>query len=75
MADYKASVLPSEVKARVCVEAGSPYSWYRYAGDNGEIVAMNTFGASAPAGKLFPYFGFTVENVVEKALASIQKSK
>ena len=74
-ADYKASVLPKEVKARVCVEAGSPYSWYRYAGDNGEIVAMNTFGASAPAGKLFPYFGFTVENVVEKALASIEKSK
>ena len=74
-AEYKASVLPKEVKARVCVEAGSPYSWYRYAGDNGEIVAMSTFGASAPAGKLFPHFGFTVENIVDKALASIEKSK
>ena len=74
-AEYKASVLPKEVKARVCVEAGSPYSWYKYAGDNGEIVAMSTFGASAPAGKLFPYFGFTVENVVEKALASLKNSK
>ena len=73
--DYKASVLPADVKARVCVEAGSPYSWYKYAGDNGELVTMNTFGASAPAGKLFPYFGFTVENVVEKALASIEKTK
>ena len=74
-AEYKASVLPKEVKARVCVEAGSPYSWYRYAGDNGEIVAMSTFGASAPAGKLFPHFGFTVENIVDKALASIEKNK
>ncbi|MBQ7924059.1 MAG: transketolase [Clostridia bacterium] len=73
--EYKASVLPANVKARVCVEAASPYSWYKYAGDNGEIVAMNTFGASAPAGKLFPHFGFTVENVVEKALASVEKCK
>ncbi len=72
---YKAEVLPRDVKARVCVEAGSPYSWYKYAGDCGEIVAMTTFGASAPAGKLFPHFGFTVENVVEKALASIEKTK
>ena len=74
-AEYKESVLPASVKARVCVEAGSPYSWYKYAGDNGEIIAMSTFGTSAPAGKLFPHFGFTVENVVEKALASIEKSK
>ncbi|MBQ8284570.1 MAG: transketolase [Clostridia bacterium] len=73
--EYKKSVLPCSVKARVCVEAGSPYSWYKYAGDNGEIVGMSTFGASAPAGKLFPHFGFTVENVVEKALKSIEKTK
>jgi transketolase len=73
--EYKASVLPKDVKARVCVEAGSPYSWYKYAGDNGEIVAMNSFGASGPAGVLFPHFGFTVDNVVEKALASIEKNK
>ncbi|MBQ8323353.1 MAG: transketolase [Clostridia bacterium] len=71
--EYKEKVLPSAIKARVCVEAGSPYSWYKYAGDKGEIIGMNTFGASAPAGKLFPHFGFTVENVVEKALKSIQK--
>ncbi len=73
--EYKQSVLPSCVEARVCVEAGSPYSWYRYAGNKGEIIAMNGFGASAPAGKLFPHFGFTVENVVEKALASLNKTK
>ncbi len=72
-ARYKESVLPSSVKARVCVEAGSPYSWYKYAGDKGEIVAMNSFGASGPAPKLFEKFGFTVDNVVEKAKLSLSK--
>ncbi len=74
-AEYKESVLPAAVKARVAVEAGSPYSWYKYAGSYGELVCMDGFGASAPAGILFPHFGFTVENVVEKALASIEKTK
>ncbi len=73
-AEYKESVLPSAVKARVCVEAGSPYSWYKYAGDDGEIVGMTTFGASAPANLLFEKFGFTAENVAEKAMASIAKT-
>ncbi len=71
--EYKESVMPAEVKARVCVEAGSPYSWYKYAGDKGEIIAMSTFGASAPAPLLFKKFGFTVENVVEKAKLSLSK--
>ena len=71
---YKESVLPAAVKARVCVEAGSPYSWYKYAGTDGEIVGMTTFGASAPAAQLFEKFGFTAENVVEKALSSIAKA-
>ena len=70
---YKESVLPPEVRARVCVEAASPYSWYRYAGDRGEIIAMTTFGASGPAGKLFELFGFTAENIVEKAFRSLNK--
>ena len=73
--DYKESVLPADVKARVCVEAGSPYSWYKYAGDKGEIVAMSTFGASAPAKQLFEKFGFTVDNVVEKAIVSIENNR
>ena len=70
-AEYKESVMPSAVKARVCMEAGSSYSWYKYAGDHGEIIGMNTFGASGPAAQLFKLFGFTVENVVEKAKASL----
>ncbi len=70
---YKDSVLPPEVKARVCVEAASPYSWYKYAGDYGEIIGMTTFGASGPANKLFEMFGFTADNVVEKAFRSLNK--
>ena len=73
--EYKASVLPKAIKARVCVEAACPYSWYKYAGDNGEILCMTSFGASAPAGELFKHYGFTVENVVEKALKSIANCK
>ena len=72
--EYKESVLPKAIKARVCVEAGSPYSWYKYAGSTGEIIAMNGFGASAPAKELFHYFGFTTEAVVEKALATIKNN-
>ncbi len=72
-AEYKEHVLPSEVKARVCVEAASHFSWYKYAKDYGEIIAMHTFGTSAPAGELFRHFGFTKENVVEKAKLSISK--
>ncbi|MDE5896917.1 MAG: transketolase [Clostridia bacterium] len=72
-AEYKESVIPSAVKARVCVEAGSPYSWYKYAGDKGEIIGMSTFGASGPAAQLFKKFGFTVENVVEKAKLSLSR--
>ena len=71
--EYKESVMPHNVKARVCVEAGSPYSWYKSAGDKGEIIGMSTFGASGPAPLLFKKFGFTVENVVEKAKKSLSK--
>ncbi len=71
--EYKQSVLPCDVKARVCVEAASPYSWYKYAGEKGEILAIDSFGISAPAKDAFAHFGFNVENVVSKALASIKK--
>ena len=72
-ARYKESVIPSKVRARVCVEAGSSYSWYKYAGLDGEIISMDTFGASAPAKQLFEKYGFTVANVVEKALKTVRK--
>ena len=73
--EYKESVLPAAVRARVCVEAGSPYSWYKYAGDKGEIVAMESFGVSGPAAQLFEKFGFTADNVADKAKSSLAKAK
>ncbi len=61
---YRESVIPSSVTSRVVVEAGVTDAWYKYAGLNGKVVGMSTFGESAPAGELFKLFGFTVENVV-----------
>ena len=67
-AAYREAVLPSAVRARVAVEAQAAGTWWKYVGLDGRIVAMESFGASAPAGKLFPHFGFTVENVVKQGL-------
>jgi len=50
------------------VEAQAAGTWWKYVGLDGRVVAMDSFGASAPAGTLFPHFGFTVENVVKQAL-------
>ena len=61
--DYRESVLPAAVTARVAVEAGVPDSWYRYVGPQGRVVGMTTFGESAPAGELFEHFGFSADNV------------
>lgn len=66
-AKYRESVLPSAVRARVAVEAGSSYSWGKYVGLDGACVCMDTFGSSAPAEKLFEIYGFTAENVVKVA--------
>ncbi|HAJ8044615.1 TPA: transketolase [Escherichia coli] len=64
---YRESVLPSNVSARVAVEAGIADYWYKYVGLKGAIVGMTGYGESAPADKLFPFFGFTAENIVAKA--------
>ncbi|HHB1595750.1 TPA: transketolase [Vibrio campbellii] len=66
-ADYRESVLPSDVTARIAVEAGIADFWYKYVGFDGRIIGMTTFGESAPADQLFEMFGFTVENVVNTA--------
>ncbi len=63
-ATYRESVLPSDVLARVAVEAGHQDYWYKYVGLDGRIVGMTTFGESAPASALYEHFGFTVDNVV-----------
>lgn len=64
-AAYRQSVLPSNVPARVAVEAGVSLGWERWVGDKGAIIGMEGFGASAPGGTLMEKFGFTVEHVVE----------
>ncbi|EPN7875234.1 transketolase [Vibrio vulnificus] len=66
-AAYRESVLPSDVTARVAIEAGIADFWYKYVGFDGRIIGMTTFGESAPADQLFEMFGFTVENVVHTA--------
>lgn len=63
-AAYRESVLPSDCLARVAVEAAHRDYWYKYVGLDGRIVAMTSFGESAPAAQLFEEFGFTVDNVV-----------
>ncbi|MDJ0743263.1 MAG: transketolase [Xenococcaceae cyanobacterium MO_167.B27] len=65
--EYKESVLPKAIKNRVAVEAGTTFGWQRYTGDNGAIVGIDTFGASAPGGVALENFGFNVDNVVAKA--------
>jgi len=66
-ARYKESVLPSRVRARLSIEAGVSLGWAKYVGDAGDTLAVDKFGASAPAEDVFRDYGFTVENVVKKA--------
>lgn len=63
-AEYKESVLPSEMKKRVAVEMASSFGWERYAGNEGKIIAIDTFGASAPGETVIKEYGFTVEAIV-----------
>ncbi|MET0770991.1 MAG: transketolase [Solirubrobacteraceae bacterium] len=64
---YRDEVLPPAVRARVAVEAASPIGWHRWVGDEGDVVAMEGFGASAPAKVLYEHFGFTGEKIAERA--------
>ena len=73
--DYRDSVLPPRVKARLAVEAGSALGWSEWVGDTGDVIAMTTFGASAPAKDNFSHFGFTVENVVERARRLVERHR
>jgi transketolase len=73
--DYRESVLPKVIKARVAVEAASPRGWERYAGVDGAILGMYRFGASAPIKEVLKAFGFTADHVVEAAKAQIEKWK
>ncbi len=66
---FKNAVLPPEVKVRVAVEAGSPLGWERYVGEEGRVIGINTFGASAPGKVVLENYGFTVENIIANVKA------
>ena len=71
---YKESVLPKNLRARVSIEAGVGAGWQKYVGDNGEIISLEHFGASASAGSLFKDYGFTAENIVLAAKRTIARA-
>ncbi|WP_408936107.1 transketolase [Corynebacterium marquesiae] len=72
---YRESVLPSEVQARVSIEAGIAMPWHKYTGSFGRTISIEHYGASAPAGELFEKFGFTTAAVVEAAQESLAAAK
>jgi transketolase len=72
---YQDSVLPPGVKARVAVEKGAAFGWERWVGHAGRIIAMRSFGASAPIKALQQKFGFTLDNVVEVAKDTVKRAK
>ena len=71
-AEYKASVLPPAVKARVSVEAGSTFGWHKYVGDHGISIGVDDFGASAPANIIYEKLGLTKANIVAKAMSLVK---
>ncbi|RIW28752.1 transketolase [Bacillus salacetis] len=71
--EYKESIIPKSVKKRLAIEVASPLGWDRYAGDEGDILAINGFGASAPGERIMEEYGFTVDNVVSRVKALLEK--
>lgn len=71
--EYKESVIPKQVKKRLAIEMATPLGWERYVGDEGDILAINGFGASAPGEKVMAEYGFTTNNVIEKVKNLLNK--
>ena len=71
--DYRDSVLPRGMTARLAVEAGISQGWHRYTGERGDVLAVDRFGASAPGEVLLREYGFTVENVCARVLALLAR--
>jgi len=71
--EYRNTVLPPSIKARIAVEAGSPQGWCRYVGTEGDIIGLDHYGASAPLKVIYPKLGFSVENVVERSIRLVGK--
>jgi len=73
--DYRESVLPWHVKARVSVEEASEFGWTKYTGTDGQNLGIETFGASAPIKQLMKRFGFTAEHIVAAAKSQIARHR
>ncbi|USD84471.1 transketolase [Bacillus safensis] len=71
--EYKESVLPKAVRARVAIEMGASFGWERYTGLDGDVIAIDKFGASAPGETIIEKYGFTVSNVVSRVKAKLNK--
>lgn len=71
--DYKNAVLPSDVTKRLAIEMGSPLGWDKYTGTEGDILAIDQFGASAPGETIMKEYGFTAENVADRVKKLLQK--
>jgi transketolase len=73
--EYKKQIFPTEVKARVSVEMGIGMGWQKYTGDSGEVMSIETFGASAPDNILYEKYGFTVENLIATSKRVLSKTQ
>ena len=71
--EYQNHVLLKDVTARIAIEAGIPQGWERYAGNSGDIIGIIGFGASAPGDTVMKKFGFTPENIVQKAMDLLKR--
>ncbi|MDQ6913396.1 MAG: transketolase, partial [Verrucomicrobiota bacterium] len=71
--EYRDSVLPSSARARLAVEAGATQGWWKYVGEEGDVIGVDRFGASAPGPIMMREYGFTVENVCQRALALLER--
>jgi transketolase len=72
---YREQVLPKDIRKRVAVEAASPLGWHRWTGDEGAIIALNRYGASAPGDEIFKRLGFTPERVTAAALRLLGRAE
>lgn len=72
---YREKVLPSDVKVKVAVEAASPFGWQEWVGDNGLIIGIDKFGASAPYQEIYKHYGITSQNIVNKVVKHLDSKK
>ena len=70
--EYRESVIPPAVGARLAVEAAAPFGWHRYVGERGDVIGLDRFGASAPGDVALKNLGFNVEHVLERARALLK---